>query len=91
MSADSTVRLPAIAANDNRRAAGTLRGSVLEVELEVREGVWRPEAEDGSNVGWRAIAKDGADLPSEQATLQPSHLLTGPGETADFEFTPNAP
>ena len=40
---------------------------------------------------WRPVAKDGADLPPSQRRLQPSYLLTGPGETADFEFTPTAP
>ena len=39
--------------------------------------------------GWRAIAKDGADLPEAQAILRPAQLVTGPGETADFEFTPS--
>jgi FtsP/CotA-like multicopper oxidase with cupredoxin domain len=37
---------------------------------------------------WRPVAKDGADLPPEQAMPCPAWLLTGPGETADFEFTP---
>lgn len=39
---------------------------------------------------WRAFAKDGADLPPEQATVRPADLFLGPGETYDFEFTPNA-
>jgi FtsP/CotA-like multicopper oxidase with cupredoxin domain len=37
---------------------------------------------------WRPVAKDGADLPASQRGARPSWLLTGPGETADFEFTP---
>ncbi len=37
---------------------------------------------------WRPLAKDGADLPASQRRLRPAYLLTGPGETADFEFTP---
>ncbi len=40
---------------------------------------------------WRPVAKDGADLPESQRTPRPAFLLTGPGETADFEFTPAAP
>jgi FtsP/CotA-like multicopper oxidase with cupredoxin domain len=40
---------------------------------------------------WRPVAKDGADLPPARRRLQPSHLITGTGETADFEFTPTAP
>jgi FtsP/CotA-like multicopper oxidase with cupredoxin domain len=40
---------------------------------------------------WRALAKDGADLPPTQRVMQPATLLAGPGETADFEFRPAAP
>jgi FtsP/CotA-like multicopper oxidase with cupredoxin domain len=40
---------------------------------------------------WRPVAKDGADLPASQRRPRPAWLLTGPGETADFEFTPRAP
>jgi FtsP/CotA-like multicopper oxidase with cupredoxin domain len=46
---------------------------------------------DSSVVAWRAVAKDGADLPASQAVRQETPLLTGPGETADFEFTPVGP
>ena len=37
---------------------------------------------------WRAIAKDGADLPSEQALMQDAHQSTLSGETFDFEYQP---
>jgi FtsP/CotA-like multicopper oxidase with cupredoxin domain len=37
---------------------------------------------------WHPFAKDGAELPSEQAVARPSSLRMGPGETYDFEFTP---
>jgi FtsP/CotA-like multicopper oxidase with cupredoxin domain len=40
---------------------------------------------------WRAVAKDGADLPPAQATTRPANLVMGPGETADFEWTPRTP
>jgi FtsP/CotA-like multicopper oxidase with cupredoxin domain len=43
---------------------------------------------DSGLVKWRPIAKDGADLPSAQRGERPAYLLTGPGETAEFEFTP---
>jgi FtsP/CotA-like multicopper oxidase with cupredoxin domain len=46
---------------------------------------------NGASLRWRALAKDGADLPPRQATTRPATLLTGPGETADFEFTPTLP
>jgi FtsP/CotA-like multicopper oxidase with cupredoxin domain len=34
---------------------------------------------------WRAVAKDGADLPPQQATTRPAVVLLLPGETYDFE------
>jgi FtsP/CotA-like multicopper oxidase with cupredoxin domain len=41
-----------------------------------------------SLVSWRAIAKDGADLPAPQATLRPARQTVSVGETYDFEFEP---
>ncbi len=41
-----------------------------------------------SPVSWRAIAKDGANLPSQQATLRPARQTVSVGETYDFEFEP---
>jgi FtsP/CotA-like multicopper oxidase with cupredoxin domain len=38
---------------------------------------------------WRALAKDGMDLPDDQATSQPSEQQIGNGETYDFEFIPD--
>jgi FtsP/CotA-like multicopper oxidase with cupredoxin domain len=40
---------------------------------------------------WRAIAKDGADLPPRQRSVQSARIPMGPGETADFVYTPSAP
>ena len=34
---------------------------------------------------WRALAKDGADLPPSQATQRPATVVLAPGETIDFE------
>lgn len=42
-------------------------------------------ARDTVLLRWRALAKDGAELPRAQATIRTARLLTGPGETADFE------
>jgi FtsP/CotA-like multicopper oxidase with cupredoxin domain len=53
------------------------------VYVSLREGT-RP-------VGWRVVAKDGADLPRSQAVPRSAPLLMGPGETADFEFAPDRP
>ena len=46
---------------------------------------------DSALATWRPLAKDGADLPPRQRHPRPAYLLTGPGETADFEFTPETP
>jgi hypothetical protein len=46
---------------------------------------------DSSLVAWRALAKDGADLPPALAVPATGPLLTGPGEVADFELTPDRP
>jgi FtsP/CotA-like multicopper oxidase with cupredoxin domain len=46
---------------------------------------------EGHTAKWRAIAKDGADLPAPQATVQDAAQLIGPGETYDFEFVAKEP
>jgi FtsP/CotA-like multicopper oxidase with cupredoxin domain len=46
---------------------------------------------DSALARWRPVAKDGADLPRGQRRERPANWLSGPGETADFEFTPAAP
>jgi manganese oxidase len=43
---------------------------------------------DSSLVSWRAVAKDGMDLPPDQATLRPARQQMGMGETYDFELAP---
>jgi hypothetical protein len=42
-------------------------------------------------VRWRPLARDGADLPTSLRSLQLARLQMGPGETADFIFTPTRP
>jgi len=46
---------------------------------------------DSALTAWRPIAKDGFTLPQSQATVRPSVTNVLPGETADFEFTPDQP
>jgi FtsP/CotA-like multicopper oxidase with cupredoxin domain len=36
---------------------------------------------------WRAVAKDGADLPANQAVERPATFQSDPGEIYDFDFT----
>jgi hypothetical protein len=43
-----------------------------------------------SPITWRAIAKDGADLPIPQATERPARQTVSVGETYDFEFEPRS-
>jgi FtsP/CotA-like multicopper oxidase with cupredoxin domain len=43
---------------------------------------------DTTPVRWRALAKDGADLPAALATERPARQLVSVGETYDFELTP---
>ena len=40
-------------------------------------------------LSWRAVAKDGMDLPADQAIAGPSAIQMGNGETYDFEFIPD--
>jgi len=45
-----------------------------------------------STIGrWRAVAKDGYELPKAQATEGTANVEMGPGETADFELRPTRP
>ncbi len=46
---------------------------------------------DGAPVVWRALAKDGADLPPALARDGPATARLSPGETFDFEYAADAP
>lgn len=47
---------------------------------------------DSEILSWRAVAKDGADLPPHAARVVPAvHPSIGVGETYDFAFTPQRP
>ncbi|HEV8448884.1 MAG TPA: multicopper oxidase domain-containing protein [Gemmatimonadaceae bacterium] len=52
----------AIRPNENRHAAGALAGKVLTVKLEAREGVWRPEGDNGRAISVAAWAEEGKPL-----------------------------
>ena len=43
---------------------------------------------DGKPARWRAISKDGAELPATQAIVKEARQDVTVGETRDFEFTP---
>jgi FtsP/CotA-like multicopper oxidase with cupredoxin domain len=40
---------------------------------------------------WRAVAKDGMDLPPDQRVEESSEIQMGNGETYDFDFVPSGP
>jgi FtsP/CotA-like multicopper oxidase with cupredoxin domain len=40
---------------------------------------------------WRPLARDGAELPRAAQIIRQSTLLSGPGQTMDFEYTPTGP
>ena len=48
-----------VTANDNRRAAGTLRDGRLELKLDVVNADWFPEAETGPSITMQAFAEQG--------------------------------
>ncbi|HEX6644586.1 MAG TPA: multicopper oxidase domain-containing protein [Gemmatimonadales bacterium] len=45
----------------------------------------------GGITEWVPVAKDGAELPAAERVAVPAALQAGPGETADFAFTPREP
>ena len=47
--------------------------------------------QSGVPVQWRAVAKDGADLPPEAATMKTAEMGITIGETYDFEFESKTP
>jgi len=46
---------------------------------------------EGFPVRWRAVARDGADLPPHQRVVGHADRVVSIGETADFEYTPGDP
>jgi len=46
---------------------------------------------DSGLVEWRGLAKDGMDLPPDQAVSRSSEIQMGNGETYDFEYVPTTP
>jgi FtsP/CotA-like multicopper oxidase with cupredoxin domain len=47
--------------------------------------------DDSGLLSWRALAKDGRDLPENQRTIRPAQQVVSIGETYDFEFTADKP
>jgi FtsP/CotA-like multicopper oxidase with cupredoxin domain len=55
-------RLPTITVNDNRSPAGELRHGVFTISLELGEGQWHPESEDGEAFRVYAFGEQGRSL-----------------------------
>jgi len=51
-----------IAANDNRKPAGELRGGTLTLHLEMSKGIWHPEQENGEAIPVYAFSETGKTL-----------------------------
>ncbi len=97
-------RTERVAPNDNRIAAGTLTDDVLTLRLIVGRTYrlrlidiiadWTAKIallREDSVVHWRALAKDGAELPAPAQVVRSAAFIAGPGETMDFEYRPTAP
>jgi len=71
------------------RAARTYRFRLFNIgDARTSFALRRP---DSSIVAWRAVAKDGAELPPAQAVPRTEPTMTGPGEILDFELNAGAP
>jgi FtsP/CotA-like multicopper oxidase with cupredoxin domain len=77
-------RLPTISANDNRSSAGVIRDGVLTVSLEIGEGQWYPESEQGETLTVYAIGESGRSLQN------PGPLIRVPQGTEIHAMVHNA-
>jgi hypothetical protein len=46
---------------------------------------------DSTIARWTPVAKDGADLPSQQSIPRPAFIVMGAGENGEFLYTPERP
>ncbi len=58
-------------------------GPAINMKIQLKSGDKR--------VTWQALARDGADLPSNQQTNREALVFVNVGETADFLWTPDGP
>lgn len=71
------------------RAGRTYRLRLINIDADHRIGFTLRR--DSTIARWKALARDGADLPEALQVEQSADLMTGAGQTADFAFTPAAP
>jgi manganese oxidase len=67
-----------------RRRQGVQRLRVINIATE--NNVVLTVSADSALIAWRAVAKDGFDLPAAQRRVQPAQVRVFPGESYDFEF-----
>jgi FtsP/CotA-like multicopper oxidase with cupredoxin domain len=58
-SASDAPQIPRIITHDNTEASGNLENGVLTLRLEIREGEWHPDADDGPGMPILAFAEEG--------------------------------
>ena len=75
--------LPAITTHDNLKSAGQLKDGVLTIHLEVKEGVWHPNADNETGVPVLAIGEEGG-----QASI-PGPMIRVPEGTRIHAFFKN--
>lgn len=80
----ATDRLPRIAANDNRVRGGELRNGILTISLELGEGQWHPESEDGDALTVYAFGE------GERPLQNPGPLIRVPQGTVIQAIVHNA-
>jgi len=73
-----------IVANRNRTPAGKLENGVLNVQLELRTGAWRPEADDGPQLFVQALSESGraAQIPGPMLRMTEDTRSTSPSPTS---------
>ena len=72
-----------------RRGDGVQRIRVINISPENNADV--SLSAGSTQLTWKAVAKDGFDLPAAQRRVQPARVRIFPGETYDFEFQSSAP
>jgi FtsP/CotA-like multicopper oxidase with cupredoxin domain len=66
----AAARVDRAAPNDNRTAAGTLRGNVLTLDLEAREARWFPDGADGPSLVMQMFAEAGRRTPNPEPLIR---------------------
>jgi FtsP/CotA-like multicopper oxidase with cupredoxin domain len=71
-SANDAPEIPRIITHDNTEASGKLEDGVLTLRLEIREGEWHPDADDGPGMPVFAFAEEGKNpsIPGPMVRVQ---------------------